>query len=162
LIPPGGSGRDADHTADTYGWDLFVLAGNPKDAKVGAKFHPDTTEDGWFVNPDNVTFDPKGRLWVATDGANDFGLPDGVYGVDTEGPARGLPKLLFTCPAGAEATGPCFTPDGRTLFVSVQHPAEDAKTLDKASTLWPDFKDGVPPRPAVVAITRSDGAAIGG
>ena len=69
---------------------------------------------------------------MATDGANDFDLPDGVYGVDTEGPARGLPKLLFTCPHGAEATGPCFTPDGTTLFLSVQHPAEDAETLDKA------------------------------
>jgi secreted PhoX family phosphatase len=85
---------------------------------------------------------------VATDGANDFDLPDGIYGVDTEGPARGLPKLLFTSPHGAEATGPCFTPDGTTLFVSVQHPAEDAETLDKAATRWPDFNGTNLPRPA--------------
>ena len=111
--------------------------------------------------PDNITFDPAGRLWVATDGANDFNLPDGVYGVDTEGPARGLPKLLFTCPHGAEATGPCFTPDGTTLFLSVQHPSEDAETLDKAQSLWPDFKDGQPPRPSVVAIRRKDGQPVG-
>ncbi len=70
---------------------------------------------------DNLTFDQKGRMFVATDGANDFGIPDGIYAVDTEGPARGLPKLLFCCPHGAEATGPFFTPDGKTLFVSVQH-----------------------------------------
>lgn len=101
LIPPGGRGIEADHTADKYAWDLFVLCGNPKDAKVGATFHPDTSDNGWFVCPDNITFDPAGRLWVATDGANDFDLPDGVYGVDTEGPARGLPKLLFTCPHAA-------------------------------------------------------------
>ena len=100
-------------------------------------------------------------MFVATDGANDFDLPDGIYGVDTEGPARGLPKLLFTCPHGAEATGPCFTPDGKTLFVSVQHPGEDAASLDKVETRWPDFAAGMPPRPAVVAIQRDDGGAIG-
>lgn len=160
LIPPGGAGAAADHAADSYGWDIFVLAGNPRDEKSGATFHPGTSEDGWFVNPDNLTFDPKGRMFVATDGANDFDIPDGIYGVDTEGPARGLPKLLFTCPAGAEATGPCFTPDGTTLFVSVQHPAEDSDTLETATTLWPDFREGGVPRPAVVAIQRTDGGEV--
>lgn len=160
LVPPGGAGRDADHTADSYEWDLFVLAGNPRDPAHGAQFHPATSEDGWFVNPDNLTFDPKGRMFVATDGANDFGIPDGIYAVDTDGPARGLPKLLFTCPHGAEAAGPAFTPDGTTLFVSVQHPAEDAATLADAGTFWPDFKAGGVPRPAVVAIQRNDGREV--
>ncbi len=160
MIPPGGVGVDADHTADTYTWDLFVLAGNPKDAATGATFHPATTENGWFVTPDNLTFDPKGRMFVATDGANDFDIPDGIYGVDTEGPARGLPKLLFTCPMGAEATGPCFTPDGSTLFVSVQHPAEDSDVLANATTRWPDFTGTNVPRPAVVAIQRVDGMEV--
>ncbi len=160
MIPPGGVGADADHTAATYQWDLFVLAGNPKDPVHGAAFHPETTENGWFVCPDNLTFDPKGRMFVATDGANDFDIPDGIYGVDTEGPARGLPKLLFSCPMGAEATGPCFTPDGTTLFVSVQHPAEDSDTLETATTLWPDFAPGGVPRPAVVAIQRAGGGEV--
>ncbi|MFN0116099.1 MAG: PhoX family protein [Paracoccaceae bacterium] len=160
LIPPGGDGAAADHTADNYGWDIFVMAGNPKMPEHGARFHAGTTESGWFVNPDNLTFDPKGRMFVATDGANDFDIADGVYGVDTTGPARGLPKLLFACPTGAEATGPFFTPDGTTLFVSVQHPAEDSETLAKATTLWPDFKEGGVPRPAVVAIRRVDGGEV--
>jgi len=160
MIPPGGAGADADHTADIYTWDLFVLAGNPKDPATGATFHPATTENGWFVTPDNLTFDPKGRMFVATDGANAFDIPDGIYGVDTEGPARGLPKLLFTCPMGAEATGPCFTPDGSTLFVAVQHPAEDSATLEEATTRWPDFTGTNLPRPAVVAITRVDGMEV--
>jgi secreted PhoX family phosphatase len=160
MIPPGGVGKDADHTAGSYGWDLFVLAGNPADPVHGAKFHPDTSTNGWFINPDYLTFDPKGRMFVATDGANDFGIADGIYGIDTEGPARGLPKLLFACPAGAEAAGPCFTPDGTTLFVSVQHPAEDSATLATATTLWPDFAAGGVPRPAVVAIQRIDRAEV--
>ena len=160
MIPPGGAGSDADHTADRYTWDLFVLAGNPKDPVHGAVFHPGTTEDGWFVTPDNLTFDPKGRMFVATDGANDFDIADGVYGIDTDGPARGLPKLLFTAPIGAECSGPCFTPDGSTLFVSVQHPGENSDNLATATTRWPDFKADNAPRPAVVAIQRIDGAEV--
>ena len=62
---------------------------------------------------------------------------------------------------GAEATGPCFTPDGTTLFVSVQHPAEDAETLDKVQTRWPDFRGNNIPRPVVVAIQRVDGKEVG-
>jgi len=31
-------------------------------------------------------------------------------------------KLLFTGPKGCETTGSCFTPDGQTMFVSIQHP----------------------------------------
>jgi uncharacterized protein len=99
-------------------------------------------------------------MFVATDGANDFDIADGIYGVDTEGPARGLPKLLFAAPIGAECTGPCFTPDGTTLFVSVQHPAENADTLASVGTLWPDFAEGGVPRPAVVAIQRQDGGEV--
>ncbi|MDP9138170.1 MAG: PhoX family phosphatase, partial [Pseudomonadota bacterium] len=161
LIPPG-EGNDTDHGAEVYKWDILILCGDPGKPDQGAKFHPETSADGWFVTPDNIAFDPKGRMWVATDGQNDFALADGIFGIDTEGPGRGLPKALFCAPTGAEVTGPAFTPDGRTMFVSVQHPAEDSETIEKLTTRWPDFQDGMPPRPAVVAIRREDGGEIGG
>jgi hypothetical protein len=69
-------------------------------------------------------------------------------------------RLFLNVPRGAEATGPEFTPDGETLFVAVQHPGEDVSPKPEKS--WPDFKAGVPGRPAVVIVTRKGGGPIGG
>ncbi|WP_263485075.1 DUF839 domain-containing protein [Mesorhizobium sp. ES1-4] len=45
--------------------------------------------------------------------------------------------MLFTCPHGAEATGPCFTPDGTPLFLSVQHPPRMPKRSTRRSPSGP-------------------------
>jgi secreted PhoX family phosphatase len=164
LIPPGGSGKDADHAATTAKWEMFALAGNPAEAAHGAKYHKDQGETGvWFAAPDNVAFDPKGRVYVLTDQGSAQKrnkVPDGVFVADADGPAKGLFKLLFACPVDAEMCGGTFTPDGKTLFLSVQHPAEGTN-FDKPNTRWPDFKAGMPPRPSVVAVHRPDGKEIG-
>ncbi len=164
ISPPAAANGKSDHAALTNHWDFFILAGNPKDPKTGATFHPATSGDGWFQAPDNIVFDPKGRAWIATDGMDNFGndMADGIYGIDTTGPGRALSKHFFRTPDGAEMTGPAFTPDGRTLFLSVQHPGEGSKShFDKPSTRWPEFKPGMPPRPSVVVVTKKDGGEIG-
>ena len=161
LIPPGGEGAKADHAADVHRWDLFVLAGNPKDPKQGqSSTRRPATMAGSSI-PTTSPSIPRGGCSSPPTAPMISACLDGIYGVDTDGPARGLPKLLFSCPHGAEATGPCFTPDGKTLFVLVQHPAEDADSLDKVETRWPDFATAPPPRPAVVAIQREDGRDVG-
>lgn len=164
IIPPGGVGNDADHAASTARWGMFVLGGNPAEAAHGAKYHKDQAASGiWFAMPDNVRFDPKGRIYVQTDQGTtqkQNKIPDGVYAADTEGPGRGLFKLLFACPIEAEMCGGAFTPDGKTLFLAVQHPGEGS-TFDNPLTRWPDFKEGVPPRPSVMAVHRADGNEIG-
>lgn len=160
LVPPGEPGA-LDHAADSFGWNMFIVAGDPAKPGDKAKYAEGVSADGWIVNPDNITFDPQGRMWIATDGAVNFDMADGLYGVDTVGPGRAITRLIYLAPHGAEVTGPAFTPDGETLFLSVQHPGEDSKTLDQATTRWPDFDPKTPPRPAVVVLTRQGGGLIG-
>ena len=134
---------------------------------TGASFHAGTTKDGWFGMPDNVAVDPDGRLWIATDGNSPkaTGRNDGIWALETEGPMRGQSKHFYRTPNGAEACGPLFTPDGQTMFVAIQHPGEgdddNAGTFEAPTTRWPDFKPDMPPRPAIVAITKRGGGKIG-
>ncbi|MDI1283896.1 MAG: PhoX family phosphatase [Reyranella sp.] len=153
--------RDGDHASTEGTWSILVAAGQPgKDA--GTKYHPETSADGWLTCPDNVTFDSKGRLWIATDSGEIAGIADGLYACDVVGPGRALTRQFFAAPKGSEVCGPTFTPDDRTLFLAIQHPGEGkGSTYETPTTRWPDFKDGLPPRPAVIAITKKDGGPIG-
>jgi uncharacterized protein len=161
MIPPG-RGTDADHAAPQFRWDVPLLAGNPAEAADGAKYHTDVSSNGWLTTPDNCAFDTKGRLWIATDGAPKSGIADGVWATDVEGDGRMLTKRFFAAPRGAELCGPCFTPDDKTFFAAVQHPAEEKNsTFANPSTRWPDFREGMPSRPSVVVITKADGGLIG-
>ena len=110
----------------------------------------------------------QGRLWIATDGNSlgATGRADGVWAMETEGELRGTSRLFFRVPVGAEMCGPYFTPDDKTFFLAVQHPGEEDRegnpaTWDTPSTRWPDFQDGMPPRPSIVVITKEDGGVIG-
>ncbi len=166
LIPPSASGV-VDWAADRWRWDTFCLCGDPTAPEQQARFHPATSSAGWFTDPDNLGCDPRGRLWVCTDGPPDAGFNDALYAVDTDGPGRALPKLFYIPPVGAECCSPWFTPDGRTLFLAVQHPGEvkldgsDAASIADMDTAWPDHASGVPARPAVIVLSRVDGAEVG-
>ncbi len=165
MMPTGG-----DHASLTFRWEVMLRCGDPSIAAVGATFNPNTTKDGWFGMPDNCAVDADGRLWIATDGnmPSKTGRADGVWALETEGAARGTSKLFFRCPNGAELCGPELTPDLETFFVAIQHPGEaddedpNAKpvTFNTPTTRWPDFKDGIPPRPSIVAITKRGGGKI--
>ncbi|RTM01706.1 PhoX family phosphatase [Ancylobacter aquaticus] len=163
---------DGDFAATKGKWEVLLKCGDPSVAAVGASFSTDTTRNGWFGMPDNCAVDAAGRLWVSTDGNNpkDTGRTDGLWAVDTEGGARATSKLFFRVPVGAEMCGPLFTPDDRTAFVAVQHPGDGGTDwapfgrpsyYEDLSTRWPDFKDDMPVRPAVVVITKKDGGKIG-
>jgi secreted PhoX family phosphatase len=164
---------DGDHAAQTFRWDILIKCGDPRIAPVGAQWHPQTSEHGWFGSPDNCALDAQGRLWISTDQGTAWSRTqkaDGLYAIETEGESRALSKLFFRVPVGAELCGPCFTPDGTTLFLAVQHPATDGvrdwrpfgrdSTFDDPATRWPDFAPNMPPRPSVVAIRKRGGGRI--
>jgi secreted PhoX family phosphatase len=168
MTPPAG-----DHAAMTFRWDILIKCGDPGIAAVGALWHSDTSASGWFASPDNCAIDAQGRLWVATDQGRSWaktGKADGLYAVETEDDQRGLSRLFFRAPVGAELCGPCFTPDGETLFLAIQHPATDGvkewrpfareSTFEDPATRWPDFRPDMPPRPAVVAVRKKGGGKI--
>lgn len=125
------------------------------------KFSHDTFLSGGkergFACPDNMVFDPSGNLWFTTDMSGDAvntgpyeGLGNnGLYVFLRTGESKGKVLRIATAPRDAEFTGPCFSPDYKTLFLSVQHPGEQSESLTKLTSHWPD---GGIPKSAVVTI----------
>ncbi len=64
---------------------------------------------------------------------------------------------------GCEITGVTGTPDGRTMFLNIQHPGESpSERSDPAAptklSRWPN---GGRPRSATVVVRRQDGGVVG-
>ncbi|WP_248723164.1 PhoX family phosphatase [Seonamhaeicola sp. ML3] len=119
-------------------------------------------EENGFSCPDNLAFDLSGNLWMTSDMSGDaMNKENGPYMpfknnslfvIPRYGKDAGKVIRVASAPRDAELTGPWFSPDGKTLFLSVQHPGE--QTTDKANptSQWPFDGDNIP-KPAVVAIT---------
>lgn len=84
--------------------------------RFGVNPQPDT--EGTFDGPDNITVSPHGGLILAEDG---LGVQH-LIGVSTRGEAYPLARNQISNPAGGEFAGPCFSADGRILFVNVFDP----------------------------------------
>ena len=150
--PDGG-----DHAADTFAWDLYVIAGNPtvhEDARAGSA---NVTADNMFNAPDGLAFDSQGRLWIQTDGTysneGDF-AGQGNNTMLVGDPASGEIRRFLVGPKECEVTGITWSADRTTLFVGIQHPGERGNS---------HFPEGgaAAPRSSVIAITRDDGGPIG-
>ncbi|MBC7547618.1 MAG: DUF839 domain-containing protein [Polaromonas sp.] len=85
-------------------------------------------------------------------------------------------KRFLTAPTGAEVTGVAESPDGKALFVNIQHPGENTTaalfTAGMYESNWPGNGTGIAaaygpggasarPRSATVMITKNDGGIIG-
>ncbi len=170
-------------TATAFTWDIYLF-GAQADAANDVNLSG-LTADNDFSSPDGLAFDPRGLLWIQTD--------DGAYtdvtncmllaavpgrvgdgetvvaagGTSTRRGAKATAASLrrfLVGPRDCEITGLAITPDGKTLFVNVQHPGEDG-SLTKATSAWPASQTNAAassrPRSATVVITRADGGPVG-
>ncbi len=186
--------------AMTFRWKMLALGGEPAEGGAG------------FANPDNLLIDKTGNVWMVTDMSSDklnTAIPKGrldqegkpisqsdlrgVFGnnaiwfIPTSGPNAGNAYMFGYGPMECETTGPFFTADEQTLFLSVQHPGEinglrkggatgyedrklSLRTPDGQEFVqtrrvpigsnWPNKTANAPPKPAVVAIRRQDAQPI--
>ena len=136
-----------DWAAESFRWEVFAVGG----------------PQSGFSSPDNLVFDPHGNLWMVTDSGTgedtiyDFLGNNSMFFMPTEGPDRGQAFRFAVGPVEAEMTGPVFSPDGRTLFLSIQHPGEDSESLDALTSSFAAAEGTNVPRPTLVAITGFPG-----
>jgi secreted PhoX family phosphatase len=77
----------------------------------------------------------------------------------------GTLRRFLVGPKECEITGIDSTPDGRTLFVNIQHPGENGAPAAISSS-WPATQAGAAtgtsrPRSATIVITKNDGGLVG-
>lgn len=147
-----------DHTAETFEWDMYVMAGNPNvypkgDPRSGSD---NITAENSFNSPDGIGFDSSGRIWIQTDGkySNDGDFAgQGHNSMLCGDPITGEIRRFLTGPKSCEITGIAWAHNERTMFVNVQHPGE------KNDSTFPH--KGHTPRSSVIMISKKDGRKIG-
>jgi uncharacterized protein len=159
---------DGDFDGAGFTWNHLVLAGDPANARPEAKGN---IKGDIYGCPDGITFDQRGVLWIQTDAHATQMYKDEFKNIGNNqmlacDPKTGETKRFLTGPTNCEITGCTFTPDGKTMFISVQHPGETPSDRSDPSeptkySNWPDFKAGGRPRSATVVIRKSDGGVIG-
>jgi uncharacterized protein len=179
----------ADAAATAFNWDIFVIAGNPALTDAPKKGSANIDASNTFNSPDGIQVDPEGRLWIQTDGSygntGDYVNQGNNQMLVADIATKKITRFLVG-PAGCEVTGVCWTPDGRTMFINIQHPGEvtgstgthpnapagwtaaasNAKDAwvnanPTAFSKWPDGPNGGRPRSATVVIRKNDGGVIG-
>lgn len=129
---------DSTPNGDGVGRLLVVREADPGNPAAGTTF-------SWWIawsgapglgafqaaRPDNLLRDAAGGVWFTTDGQPEVGGgDDALYYLDLDpghAQAFGRAFRVAAMPRGSEPTGPCLTPDGTSLLLSVQHPPADAR-----------------------------------
>lgn len=132
---------------------------DPRARKFKSEFWKMGGEAMGFACPDNLCFDPAGNLWMTTDISDEslnkppyeFHGNNSLFVIPMKGPLAGQFLRVASAPNDAEFTGPCFSTDGKTLFLSVQHPGANSRGPEKLTSHWPGGGQSLP-KPAVVTI----------
>jgi hypothetical protein len=184
--------------ATSFTWDVYLFGAETEADKSKINLSK-LTADQDFSSPDGLAFvKSTGICWIQTDddsytdvtncmmlaalpgqvgdGAKTTLSHDRLLGaalaVDTfvgKTPTHDTLKRFLVGPVACELTGVTETPDGKTLFVNIQHPGETTLQADiadpnKYTSHWPrnyGFGAGDRPRSATIVITKDDGGRIG-
>jgi uncharacterized protein len=180
--------------ATSFTWDVYLF-GAQADADPNLVNLSSLKAEQDFSSPDGLAFSKStGICWIQTDdgaytdvtncmmlasipgtvgdGAKKTLVHSATVSVDTyvgKAPTADTLKRFLVGPKGSEITGLTETPDGKTLFVNIQHPGEGTAMADvgdptKYQSQWPSsagYGAGKRPRSATIAITKNDGGRIG-
>ncbi len=186
--------KDSAPEATSFTWDVYLF-GSEAAADPALINLSGLSSEQDFSSPDGLAFTrSSGLCWIQTDdGAyvdvTNCMLVAAVPGVVGDGAAMTLNygggnvvttrmgkkptattlKRFYVGPYDCEVTGLCETPDGKTLFINIQHPGEGTSAANiadptKYSSQWPGnegYGAGRRPRSATVVITKNDGGMVG-
>lgn len=186
--------KEASPEATAFTWDVYLF-GAEASADPNYINLSGLTNDNDFSSPDGLAFTRStGLCWIQTDdGAytdvTNCMLLASVPGTVGDGEAKTLSyaggvnvttrmgrkptattlKRFYVGPFDCEVTGLCETPDGRTIFINVQHPGDGTAAADlgdpsKYTSRWPSnvgYGAGQRPRSATVVITKNNGQRVG-
>ena len=160
--------EDGDFDGQAFEWNHLVLAGDPANERPQAQGN---IRGDLYACPDGITFDARGVLWIQTDMSTSQMHKGELARVGNNqmlacDPSTGQTRRFLTGPIGCEITGLTWTPDGRTLFLNIQHPGESPSERSNPAepsrfSNWPDFRPDGRPRSATVVVRRADGGVIG-
>jgi uncharacterized protein len=161
-----------DFDAINFTWNHLILAGDPAQARSEAKGNiKGDPKDVIFACPDGLTFAPNGVLWIQTDMHASQMYKGELINMGSNqmlacNPQTGEVRRFLTGPINSEITGATWAPDGRTMFINIQHPGENASDRSDPEnptkfSNWPDNKAGGRPRSSTVVIRKLDGGVIG-
>ncbi|MBK7547381.1 MAG: PhoX family phosphatase [Rhodoferax sp.] len=181
-----------------FKWDIYLFA-SEADADKARVNLSNLTDENDLSSPDGLVFsEATGLCWIQTDdGAytdkTNCMLLAAIPGTVGDGSKKTLSykradgsekrvdtyvgkaqtpstlKRFLVGPVDCEITGLCETPDGKALFINIQHPGEGTKMADvgnpaKYTSQWPanaGYGAGKRPRSATIVITKADGGQIG-
>lgn len=183
----------ADPAATTFAWDIFLFGARSTADAINVNVSG-LTADNDFSSPDGLWFSKATNVcWIETDdgaytdvtncmllAALPGSVGDGGAKTITNTDASGATKQVQTWvganpgtklrrflvgPVECEITGLAESPDGRALFLNIQHPGEDTDAGDIGdpsayTSHWPDGGSSRP-RSATIVITKNDGGVIG-
>ena len=186
--------KDASPEATSFTWDVYLF-GAEASADPNYVNLSGLNGDNDFSSPDGLAFTKStGLCWIQTDdgaytdvtncmllasvpgtvgdgAATTLSYSGGVSVTTRLGkkPTAATLKRFYVGPYDCEVTGLCETPDGKTLFINIQHPGEDTAAANlpdptKYTSQWPSnagYGAGKRPRSATVVITKNDGGRVG-